>query len=190
MFYGAFDPETCVAEVRPPAGSFVVLGKFTIVRNLQLLDIGALQNLFVKKDSFFDPEFRHLLDKARFLKRLVDIMSRPILPSDEDYHYLPTQAIAEYLSEKMEPQIDGLVFPSSQLGGSGENVVLFRGASSVELDGSEKMRMEVIFERPWYGKEDGDFNILLHYCLDVQSNNFNWLRYTGSGEKPSPVVSS
>ena len=28
-----------------------------------------------------------------------------------------------------------------------------------------------------------------HYCLDVQSNNFNWLRYTGSGEKSSPVVS-
>ena len=161
MFYGAFDPETCVAEVRPPAASFVVVGKFTIVRNLQLLDIGALQALFVKEDSFFDPEFRYLLDKARFLKRLVDIMSRPVLPSDKDYYYLPTQAVAEYLSEKMEPRIDGLVFPSSQCGRSGENVVLFQGASLVEPDGSDELEMKAKFNRHWSNEDDENFSITL-----------------------------
>lgn len=166
MFYGALDPETSVAEVRPPTGSFVIVGKFTIVRNLRLLDIGAFQHLFVKSErqSFFDPEFGQLRDKVRFLKRLVDIMSRPVLPSDEDYHYLPIQAVAEYLSEKMEPQLDGLVFPSSQRGGKGENVVLFRHVSSVELDASGKMGMEVIVERPWYDEKNErneDFSILL-----------------------------
>ena len=161
MFYGAFDPETCVAEVKPPTGSFVVLGKFTIVRKLQLLDIGALQHIFVKKDSFFDPEFQYLLAKARFLRRLVAIMSRPIPPFDEDYHYLPTQAVAEYLSEKMEPRIDGLVFPSSRCGGTGENVVLFWRTSFVEPYGSDELEMKVKFGRTWPEEEDTSLNITL-----------------------------
>jgi hypothetical protein len=38
------------------------------------------------------------------------IMSRPVMPSDEDFQYLPTQAVAEYLSEKIEPKLDGLIF--------------------------------------------------------------------------------
>ncbi len=157
MFYGAFDPDTCVSEIRAPVGSAVVIGKFTIIRKLTLLDLDALQNLFVKNASFFDPEFRRLRDKARFLKRLVLIMSRPILPTDEDYHYLPTQAVAEYISEKMVPQLDGLIFPSSQRGGKGENVVLFRRASSVEPDGSDKLEMETDFG--WSTEDNPDLDI-------------------------------
>ena len=54
---------------------------------------------------------------------------------------------------------------------------------------SEKWRSEH-FKKLIGTDDSGQINILGHYCLDVQSNNFNWLRYTGSGEKPSPVVSS
>ena len=145
MFYGAFDPDTCVAEIRPPVGSSVVIGRFTFVRRLRLLDLDALRNLFVENASFFDPAFRRLRDKARFLERLVVIMSRPVLPTDEDYQYLPTQAVAEYLSEKVAPRLDGLIFLSSQRGGTGENVVLFRRASVVEPDGSDGLKMKTSF---------------------------------------------
>ncbi len=145
MFYGAFDPDTCIAEIRPPVGSYAVVGKFTIVRKLRLLRLDALQHLFVKEASYFDPEFRHLRDKARFLRRLVAIMSRPVMPTDEDYQYLPTQAVAEYLSEKLKPRLDGLIFPSSQRDGHGENVVLFRRASTVEPDGNDELDMETNF---------------------------------------------
>jgi hypothetical protein len=136
-----------------------VIGKFKIIRKLQLLDLDALQHLFVEKASFFDPSFRRLREKAQFLKRLVVIMSRPVLPTDEDYHYLPTQAVAEYLSEKMEPRLDGLVFPSSQRGGKGENVVLFRRASSVEPDGSDGLDMETHFG--WETDDDADPDITI-----------------------------
>ena len=145
MFYGAFDPDTCIAEIRPPIGSYAVLGKFSIVRKLKLLDLGALKNLFVKRASYFDPEFRHLRDKAGFMNHLVEIMSRPVMPSDEDYQYLPTQAVAEYLSENMKPRLDGLIFPSSQRDGYGENVVLFPHASTVASDGSDDLDIEVDF---------------------------------------------
>jgi hypothetical protein len=157
MFYGALDPDTCVAEIRPPVGSSIVIGKFTIIRKLKLLDLNALERLFVEKASYFDPSFRRLRHKAQFLKRLVVIMSRPVLPSDEDYHYLPTQAVAEYLSEKMKPRLDGLIFPSSQRGGKGENVVLFRRASSVELDGSDGLISETNFG--WGTDDDADPDI-------------------------------
>ena len=157
MFYGAFDPDTCIAEIRPPVGSYAVVGKFSIVRKLRLLDLHALQHLFVRKASYFDPEFRHLRDKARFLRRLVEIMSRPVMPTDEDYQYLPTQAVAEYLSEKLEPRLDGLIFPSSQRDGCGENVVLFRHASSVAPDGSADLDMETEFGS--YAAEDHDLDI-------------------------------
>lgn len=134
MFYGAFDSDTCVAEVRAPVGSSVVIGKFEIVRPLRLLDLDAFQHLLPENGSPFDPGLRRLRDRARFLKRLVWIMSRPVMPNDEDYQYLPTQAVAEYLAEKTDPKLDGLIFPSSQRGGRGENVVLFRHASTVEKD--------------------------------------------------------
>jgi len=157
MFYGAFDPDTCVAELRAPVGSAVVIGRFDIVRPLRLLDLEALRHLYVDQPSYFDPGFRGLRDKAHFLKRLVDIMSRPVMPTDEDYQYLPTQAVAEYLSEKVEPRLDGLIFPSSQRGGRGENVVLFRRASAVEPDGTDGLRSETSFG--WETDDDRDTDV-------------------------------
>jgi len=109
MFYGALDADTCVAEIRAPVGSSVVISKFEIIRPLRLLDLEAFRHLVVQEASFFDPGFRGLRDTAYFRGRLVSIMSRPVMPSDEDFQYLPTQAVAEFLSEKIEPRLDGLV---------------------------------------------------------------------------------
>ena len=39
-------------------------------------------------------------------------------------------------------------------------------------------------------KRLGRLYIIPHYCPNVSSNNFSWLRYAGSGEKSSPVLSS
>lgn len=159
MFYGALDADTCVSEIRAPVGSAVVIGKFQIIRKLRLLDLNALQGIYVDRASYFDSSFRGLRDKARFLKRLVIIMSRPVLPTDEDYQYLPTQAVAEFLSEKMEPQLDGLIFASSQRGGASENVVLFRQASTVESDGTDSLEMETTFG--WATEDDEDRDIVI-----------------------------
>jgi RES domain len=157
MFYGAFDADTCVAEIRAPVGSSVVIGRFHIIRPLRLLDLHAFKELFVERASFFDPDFRRLREKARFLGHLVTIMSRPVMPSDEDFQYLPTQAVAEYLSEKIEPKLDGLIFPSSQRGGEGENVVLFRRAAGARADGTQNLESEVSFG--WATEDDEDRDI-------------------------------
>ena len=88
-------------------------------------------------------------------------MSRPIMPTDEDYEYLPTQVVAEYLSEKMEPRLDGLIYLSSQRDGGGENVVLFRRASAVAPDGSEEFDMKTHPGRPSCDVYDPGITIFL-----------------------------
>lgn len=90
---------------------------------------------------------------------LPDRGSRPVMPNDEEYQYLPTQAVAEYLAEKADPRLDGLIFPSSQQGGVGKNVVLFRHASAV---GKETIPYDVelsTMDWPFEGDEDLDITV-------------------------------
>ena len=129
VFYGALEAETCVAEVRAPVGSFVVVGSFTPTRALRLLDFNALTEVYVK-GSHFDEKFHEMRKKAAFLGRMVREISRPVMPSDEAFEYLPTQVIAEYLVEYSKPKFDGILFQSAQTDGC--NVVLFHHASEVE----------------------------------------------------------
>jgi RES domain-containing protein len=59
----------------------------------------------------------------------------PVMPDDEPFDYLATQAIADFLATETNPALDGLLYPSVQ-GSQGKlNVVLFHNAARVqELD--------------------------------------------------------
>jgi len=129
VFYGAMDAVTALSEVRPPVGSKVSVAKFTILRPLQLLDVEALQTLIVK-GSVFDPTFLRRLQRAKFLEIFSELVSRSVMPHEEALEYLPTQAVAEYLAT--EAKLDGMVFPSVQVGHRSSNVVLFHHSSRVE----------------------------------------------------------
>ena len=131
VFYGAMDPETCIAEVRPPVGSHVVLGKFRLLRQVKLLDLGSLSKVFANS-SYFEPEFGFKAAKAAFIRRLVSEINRPVMPRDVEREYLPTQFIASYLAHRVEPNLDGIIFPSSQTADDGQNIVLFNPARGVE----------------------------------------------------------
>ena len=56
----------------------------------------------------------------------------PVMPETETVDYLVTQAIADYLSASDELEIDGVIFPSTQLDTVGSNVALFSKSSRVE----------------------------------------------------------
>lgn len=131
VFYGAMDEATCVAEARAPVGSKVVVAKFELLSSVRLLDFDALAEIFVKS-SHFDPDYSEREARPAFLKRLVREISRPVMPQDETFEYLSTQVVAEYLANKMEPRLDGIIFRSSQTGGTGHNLVLFNHACRVE----------------------------------------------------------
>lgn len=131
VFYGATDPEIAVAEVRPPVGSRVAVGKFEIIRQIRLLDLEALRAVRVT-GSIFDRQFDRDLKRALFLERLSQRLTMPVMPDDEPFDYLVTQAVADYLATVAEPAIDGIIYPSAQAADGKLNVVLFHKASRVE----------------------------------------------------------
>lgn len=131
VFYGAREPETCIAEIRAPVGSHVVLGRFEIIREVRLLDLSKLTQVFTDV-SVFDPRFQRMAGRAPFFRRLVAEISRPIMPRDEEAEYLVTQAVSEFLASSVQPQLDGIIFNSAQTDHEGRNVVLFNHTCSVE----------------------------------------------------------
>ena len=130
VFYGATHAQVAIAEVRPPVGSEVVVARFNICRPLRLLDLTALEHVR-EGGSIFDPTLKQRLERAAFLRTLGGRMARPVMPDDEAFEYLPTQAVADFLGTMNEPRLDGIVFPSAQTD-EGRNVVLFRHAARVE----------------------------------------------------------
>lgn len=132
VFYGATSPEIALAEVRPPVGSRVAMARFEIIRPLKLLDLAALGNV-MERGSIFDPDYAYRLGRMCFLSTLSNKMARPVMPEDQEMEYLPTQAIADYLSTEGQVPLEGIVFPSVQVGGNGLNVVLFHKASRAEV---------------------------------------------------------
>lgn len=130
-FYGATAPEIVLAEVRPPVGSWVAMARFEITRPLRLLDLAALADV-QELGSIFDPDYAYRLARMMFLRTLGGRMARPVMPDDQEMEYLPTQAIADYLSTEGQVALDGILFPSVQAGGDGVNAVLFHKASRCE----------------------------------------------------------
>lgn len=128
VFYGATSPETALSEIRPPVGSKVIVGEFKVLQNLKMLDLTALYSITVE-GSIFDMEYANLLSRITFLKNLSQRITRPIMPNQEQFEYLPTQAIADFLGSQLK--FDGIIFPSAQFP-EGINIVLFNHASRVE----------------------------------------------------------
>ncbi len=128
VFYGATSPDIVLAEVRPPVGSKVTIARFEILRTLKLLDLTALHEIH-ERGSIFDPDYADRLGRMMFLRILSKKMARPVMPDDQEMEYLTTQAIADYLSTEGEVPLDGILFPSVQVGGKGLNVVLFHKVS-------------------------------------------------------------
>lgn len=140
VFYGANKPEVALAEVRPPVGCWVGVARFEIIRPIKLLDLQALKGV-AAEGSLFDPAFATLANRLAFLRKLSERIVRPVMPDDEAFDYLPTQAVADYLATEAANPVDGIVFPSVQADDGGLNVVLFHKAAGVERiklpDGTE-----------------------------------------------------
>ena len=133
VFYGATSVTAALSEVRPPVGSRVAVAKFDIVSPLRLLDLTALEDV---KDSgsIFDPTLKRRLERVAFLRSLSQRITRSVMPDDQAFDYLATQAVADFLATENDPRLDGIVFRSAQAK-DGRNVVLFqKAARCAELD--------------------------------------------------------
>ena len=121
VFYGAFDRDTAVAEMRPAIGGQIVVGQFSMTRPLKVLDMPMLELASGATISIWDPKFKKRSAMRALLRRLHERVKRPVVPGAE-HEYLATQMLAEYLS--VYKGVDGVVFGSAQHEG-GRNVVFF-----------------------------------------------------------------
>lgn len=131
VFYGASDPGVAIAEVRPPVGSQVAVARFEIIRPLRLLDLTAVSDVSAT-GSIFDPDYARRLERTTFLRSLSGRITRPVMPDDETFEYLATQALADFLATIANPPLDGILFPSAQAASGALNVVLFHKSARVE----------------------------------------------------------
>ena len=128
-FYGAFNQETAVAEVRPAIHSLIVSCQFKLRRPIKVIDLTVFRK--VKDYKPFDKRYaaRHKL--FRFLNEFLKELETPISPENADLDYLPTQVVAEYFQHHMKAaseEIEGVIFYSSQRK-NGKNIALFNDAS-------------------------------------------------------------
>lgn len=123
-FYGAEDRQTCVAELRPTLSEKAISAEFEVIAPVQLLDLTLLSHGRHKRaDSMFDDDYLEKRIHRHLLRQLHWLIAQPVLNGD-DFEYLPTQAMAEYLARLTTPRIDGVIFESVQRSG-GRNIVLF-----------------------------------------------------------------
>jgi len=151
VFYGATSAGVALAEVRPPVGSKVAVARFNIIRPLRLLDLTALDGV-QDGGSIFDPSLKNRLERVAFLRTLGERMTRPVMPDDEAFAYLATQAVADFLATDNDPRLDGIIFGSAQAK-TGRNVVLFHKAARVEA--LQFPEGTVIAARAGYDTEEG-----------------------------------
>lgn len=131
VLYASFDPDTCVAEIRLPVGAIAVVGKFEFIRPIRVLDLTVFDES-AEAVSMFHPNFDEIIVKRAFLSDFHSEIRKPVLPRDEDIDYVPTQTVAEYLANKFEPSLDGLIFSSVQTDGKGRNIVIFNHAALIQ----------------------------------------------------------
>ena len=139
VFYGATDPETAIAEIRPVVGATVVVAEFNPTRELRLLDLAALRGA-MPAVSMFDSRFPERLVRLQFLREFEHIISKPLGHGEPDIDYVSTQIVSEYVRNVLD--LAGIVYRSSQVGTSGENVVLFPESASVDGGGLNRFGLD------------------------------------------------
>lgn len=158
VFYGSFDKKTCVAELRVPVGGNAVIGKFELLKNMRVLDLTALENAWGSL-SYFSQDFVQQHAYGKFIRGFHSEIRKPVIPGRETLDYLSTQFVCEYLWAHAEPAFDGLIFGSSQLSDSANNIVLFPHAITVEGYEDEKRNMSVqlVSSSDEDGEEQGQY---------------------------------
>lgn len=175
VFYGTNDEHTAMAEVRPPVGSQVVTASFAIIRKLRVINLVALKSLHLK-GSIFDKNFVDNKKKTSFLFKLSQRMTQPVMPDDEALEYLVTQAIADFLSSESNLNLDGIIFPSSQVSGDVVNLVLFhKAALTEEVKINNIKKVEVQLKNPSDVDKSSIYQIIEHIDNNIPTDQIEVL---------------
>ncbi|MDP2496182.1 RES family NAD+ phosphorylase [Shimia thalassica] len=153
-FYGAFDLDTALAELRPAVGETIMAAQFEFVRPVVVLDTTKFERP-PKALNIFAKTHNKRLSLWGFMAEFMNEISQPCLPGDEHLDYIPTQVVAEYLVHLhrfkhmgQEKTVEGIIFRSAQ-NREGKNIVLFGDAAKVKTHKSKPIkRLPLRDQRP------------------------------------------
>lgn len=133
VFYAAFERETCIAEIRLPVGETAISGQFKLEKPITIFDLTVLDKIHseetIRQSASHD--FDSFEDRLTFLNKFSAEISKPVLPKEEAFDYMPTQALVEYLAYHYKPKIDAVVYASTQTNGKGKNIVFLNHTAKV-----------------------------------------------------------
>ena len=134
MFYGCNDIATVVAEIGSHTTKrFAVVGEFETTGPLRMIDLAKLPQI----PSVFDAVEREGYYELVFLHNFAQDLSKSVvLDGREHIDYVPTQVVTEYLRWLPTSTIDGILYASSQNGGT--CCVVFCGPEGCADTGEEK----------------------------------------------------
>jgi hypothetical protein len=130
VFYGSFEINTCISEIRLPVGGVAATGCFKLIKTVNVLDLTIFDE-GPQHISYFDLDRYEKISQMLWLETFHKEISKPVLPQDEAFNYIPTQIVSEFLAREFSPQLDGIIY-SSALTNKGRNIVLFNHASAIQ----------------------------------------------------------
>jgi hypothetical protein len=192
-FYGAFEVDTCIAELRPDVGSLVVSARFSTTEPICVLDTTRFAARPRSTQLFRRDEAKRSA-QWNFMQGFSKEISKPVSPGNEHLDYIPTQAVAEYLANHLSVQIEGqtrnidaIIYASAQKRG-GKNIAILGGAGIVgQSPGKQQVRPPT--------NDDGIFGFLpsmarpknrlipvakSFQCHEIEGANFDKRKYLGS----------
>ena len=177
VFYGARSKKVALAEIRPPVGSHVVISRFRAVkdRTIRLLDVEGLRKAYEK----YGESNQSRNEEVKFIESFSKQVKMPVVPENESAEYIITQVIADYLSARIDWNIDGLIYDSAQTNAKNhENIVLFYKSSKVrDLEGNEPRKLMERIRSENFDVDGTEMtlekrnNLLKHFAPDTRSDS-------------------
>ena len=122
-------PTTAVAEIRPHTGENACIAHFQTPPDLSVIDLRSPRHTVSPVDFGDEQEIGYLRSDLRFLTRLGDELTRPVIPRSAAIDYVPSQYLCEFIKKC---GYDGVIYNSSV--GEGINLALFKQEGVVPGD--------------------------------------------------------
>ena len=129
MFYGAYDKETCITEVKKDGNKKFTTAKWKTIKVLNLVDLTDFKRHNDSEQwyfssgvpSIFDELEREKLPYYRFFSDFMKDFTAPVTKDGREHiDYVPTQVVAEYLRWQFKTDsgypVNGILYPSTKNG--------------------------------------------------------------------------
>lgn len=123
MFYSSKSKSLTVAEVVDETLTtkpYYTTAIFRTKHKLRLVDLTS----FPDTPSIFDTDYNGDRETLFFVKDFVKDICKPVHSGAAVIEYIPTQIVTEYIKFNSNLNVNGIIYPSSRIGGK-NNIVLF-----------------------------------------------------------------